>query len=101
MTCTQIRQGTQGLLALLLVGATSAPAAITIDGVADRKVYADRVAFTVRSEVETTRDAPWFRAVPPLSATIMLVRLPTLYPRGDDSTFVAHSRSGCQHLCNS
>ena len=34
----------------LLVPAGSALAAITIDGVADKKVYADRVSFTVRSE---------------------------------------------------
>jgi hypothetical protein len=34
----------------LLLSASSGRAAITIDGVADKKVYADRVTFTVRSE---------------------------------------------------
>ena len=34
----------------LLLWATSGRAAITIDGIADKKVYADRVTFTVRSE---------------------------------------------------
>ena len=34
----------------LLLSASSGLAAITIDGVTDKKVYADRVSFTVRSE---------------------------------------------------
>lgn len=34
----------------LLLSATSGLAAITVEGVADKKVYADRVTFTVRSE---------------------------------------------------
>jgi len=34
----------------LLLSASSAPAAITVEGVTDKKVYADRVSFTVRSE---------------------------------------------------
>jgi hypothetical protein len=38
------------MLVYLLLSATTGPAAITIEGVADKKVYADRVAFTVRSE---------------------------------------------------
>ncbi len=38
------------VFACLLLSATSGRAAITIDGVADKKVYADRVSFTVRSE---------------------------------------------------
>jgi len=37
-------------LLCLLLPASSAAAAITIEGVADQKVYADRVSFTVRSE---------------------------------------------------
>ncbi len=37
-------------LGCLLLLAASGRAAITIDGVADKKVYADRVSFTVRSE---------------------------------------------------
>jgi hypothetical protein len=37
-------------LVSLLVSATSGLAAITIEGVADKKVYADRVSFTVRTE---------------------------------------------------
>ena len=34
----------------LLLSASSGLAAITVEGVTDKKVYADRVAFTVRSE---------------------------------------------------
>jgi len=37
-------------LVCLCISSASAPAAITIDGVVDKKVYADRVSFTVRSE---------------------------------------------------
>ncbi len=47
------RQGLQGLLFgswCLLALTSPAPAAITIDGIADKKVYADKVSFTVRSE---------------------------------------------------
>ena len=54
MKCTQIRQRFSGLLATslvsLLVSAPSVWATITVDGVTDKKVYADRVTFTVRSE---------------------------------------------------
>ncbi len=38
------------MLVYLLLSATSGRAAITVDGVTDKKVYADRVSFTVRSE---------------------------------------------------
>jgi len=38
------------LVLCLFTSAASAPAAITVDGVTDKKVYADRVSLTVRSE---------------------------------------------------
>ncbi len=51
--CDTLHRGTErawAMFACLLLSATSGRAAITVDGVTDKKVYADRVSFTVRSE---------------------------------------------------
>jgi hypothetical protein len=65
-------------LACLLVPAASALAAITIDGVADKTVYANRVSFTVRTEAGYDYSA-WLNGVSVAVGVAVEVNEPEYY----------------------